>query len=165
MKRKILAIALSLALLSSLFVFAAPVSAGTEHISLDVQLTATGQVIDPSSIKILGNGRMMAAEWVTTYSVSGDWSGTCDFSAKGVRVLATGRTVFDGVAEFVLAGGTITIRGVGIQPGGAAGSGGDGYWTIISGTGDYANLHGSGTWGGETSAMWDFVGKVHIAPN
>jgi hypothetical protein len=48
-----------------------------------------------------------------------------------------------------------------------------GNWTIISGDGDYENLHGSGTFSGfgevdldalTLTAYTDFTGKMHLDP-
>ena len=163
MKRKILAIALSLALLSSLFVFATPVSA-TPSTDIEITIDRTAQIIYMDTFKFRGNTLIWTAKWETHYDVSGDWEGTCIFYGQGWRNEATGKTQFLGWVEFDLTGGTVSVVGIGRQTAGL-GSGGFGNWTILHGTGDYASIHGGGKWGGETSAQWILTGQVHNDPN
>ena len=40
-----------------------------------------------------------------------------------------------------------------------------GYWVILNGTGDLANLHGQGTWWGPGAAEWEKPGDIYYDGN
>jgi len=164
MKRKIikiLGVALTIALIASLFVFAAPISAknNPKFITDTTTYTITSQTI--ISMEPMGNDYMVRFEMISTYSIDGYFGlGTAIEYAHGVLDLITGEANFTYTMEVTYAGGGLTLHGVGWRIHGPyEGS----RWTIISGTDAYANLHGHGTTTATATGNIS-TGTYHYAP-
>lgn len=161
---KILGIALTIALLSSLFVFAAPVSAknNPEFFTATTIFTLTSP---PSMVtEYMGNGYIVRVETVSEYVVTGDFGpGTAVGTARGVINLNTGQSNFSVCMEIDYPGqGTIVAEGAGRRA--SYGAEQSSNWVIISGTDAYENLHGHGT---SVATITGSVstGTYHYAPD
>jgi hypothetical protein len=134
MKRKILAIALSLALLTSLFVFASPISAKSEtndtffpvsfeasyssSISSIRTLFGPPTLLEDASHSELKDGRIQILNWNGIFNVTGDFgpsigvlSGQITITMKQISNYQTGKAVYNGTFDMDFgANGTLLCK-------------------------------------------------------
>ena len=158
MKRKILAIALSLALLSSLFVFAVPVSASPPQ-TLSGNFSGPGAVI--TGVRF-ANGNMFMI-YTSVHTLTGDIEGDIVSQGSGVlhpngewNMASTGTFTgsfngAEGTADYVL-----NLRGT--YPFYS------GKMIFSGGTGELANLHAVVTADGGSGVLGTYTGKYHLDP-
>lgn len=162
MKRKILTIALSLALLSSLFVFAVPVSA-TPPQTVSGDWTGLGATITSAR---MADGNVFFT-YISEHNITGDISGSMISYGRGVlhpngeqnmRSTGTFTGSFNGAtgtADYVL-----VLRGTAPMYSGT--------WVLKNGTGDLAGLHAvitvikTGPYNGGSEGI--YTGTYHLDP-
>jgi hypothetical protein len=190
MKRKVLVIALSLALLASLFAFtpavAKPDNAAPQaekfpivvtifiHLPPDVTYVKEEKWCGPpvEAGGVLYPGTIQNYKAIALYDVTGGYFGdtgsmwlhinTSKNYASGVGTIQA-KAVFDlgGDGTVVMA---MTAHQIYVGPGGIIPWETEGQWTIVNGTGDYDGLCGQGDYAGAGGYGGIFDGMAHFAP-